>query len=178
MKRNLLRALAGVLALVMLMALAACSGSGSSSSQPSSSSESSAVSEDSSSSEDSSEASTDENGLIDGKYPSIQAFLEDPQISEQIDQMVDALADGDLNINVHADGDKLVYTFTFAEFPEGTDMDAIAESLETSMTEQASVFEDIAASMKEVVNEADPKVRVAYNAADGSEIYSKEFSAG
>lgn len=178
MKKNFLRVLAGVLALVMLMSLAACSGGDSGSSQSSSSSESSAASEDSSSSEASSEASTDENGLINGKYPSIQAFLDDPQISEQIDQMVDALAAGDLNIDVHADGDKLVYTFTFAEFPEGTDMAAIAESLETSMSDQASVFENIAASMKEVVNEADPKVLVAYNAADGSEIYSKEFSAG
>lgn len=183
MKKNLFRLLAGILAIAMMMALAACSG-GDSSGSSSSSSESSAVSEDSgssesgSSSEAGSEVSTDENGLVDGKYPSIQAFLDDPQISEQINQMVDSLAEGDLNIDVHADGDKLVYTFTFAEFPEGTDMAAISASLEENMDNQASVFENIATSMKEVVNEADPKVRVAYNAADGSEIYSREFTAG
>lgn len=174
MKKNLLRLLAVVLAAVMLLTLAACGGkddSGSADSSSQSSSESSAV-EDSSS-----EPSADENGLVDGKYPSIQAFLDDPQVSEQIDAMVDALAEGDLDIKVQAEGSKLVYVFTFAEFPDGTDLDAIAASLEENMAGQASVFENIATSIKEVVNEDDPKVVVTYNAADGTEIFSQEFSA-
>ena len=91
--------------------------------------------------------------------------------------MVDALAEGDMGIAVSANENKLVYTFTFAEFEEGTDTDAVAESLEKNMADQASVFENIANSIKEVVNVEDPKVVVAYNAADGTEIYSQEFSA-
>lgn len=182
MKKNFFRLLAGVLAIAMLLALAACGGKDGSSSEGSSSSQASGVESSSAGSEaqessgPSSEAG-DASGLVDGKYASIQAFLDDPQISEQINTMVDALAEGDMGIAVSANENKLVYTFTFAEFEEGTDTNAIAESLEKNMADQASVFENIANSIKEVVNVEDPKVVVAYNAADGTEIYSQEFSA-
>lgn len=185
MKKNLFRLLAGVLAIAMMLALAACGGQEGSSSEDGSSASSAVSSEASSSSgapessapEEGSEAGGETSGLVDGKYASIQAFLDDPQISEQINAMVDALAQGDMGIAVSANDDKLVYTFTFAEFEEGTDTEAIAASLEKNMADQASVFENIATSIKEVVDVADPKVVVAYNAADGTEIYSQEFSA-
>ena len=172
MKKNFVRLLAGVLAIAMLLALAACGGKDGSSSEGSSSSQASGVESSSAGSE-----AQESSGLVDGKYASIQAFLDDPQISEQINAMVDALAEGDMGIAVSANENKLVYTFTFAEFEEGTDTDAVAESLEKNMADQASVFENIANSIKEVVNVEDPKVVVAYNAADGTEIYSQEFSA-
>ena len=184
MKKNFFRLLAGVLAIAMLLALAACGGKDGSSSEGSSSSQASGVESSSAGSEDQESSGLEANseagdasGLVDGKYASIQAFLDDPQISEQINAMVDALAEGDMGIAVSANENKLVYTFTFAEFEEGTDTDAVAESLEKNMADQASVFENIANSIKEVVNVEDPKVVVAYNAADGTEIYSQEFSA-
>ena len=160
MKKNFFRLLAGVLAIAMLLALAACGGKDGSSSEGSSSSQASGVESSSAGSEaqessglEANSEAGDASGLVDGKYASIQAFLDDPQISEQINAMVDALAEGDMGIAVSANENKLVYTFTF------------------------SVFENIANSIKEVVNVEDPKVVVAYNAADGTEIYSQEFSA-
>ena len=121
MKKNFFRLLAGVLAIAMLLALAACGGKDGSSSEGSSSSQASGVESSSAGSEaqessglEANSEAGDASGLVDGKYASIQAFLDDPQISEQINAMVDALAEGDMGIAVSANENKLVYTFTFA----------------------------------------------------------------
>ncbi len=193
MKKNFIRLLAGTMALSMLLTLAACGGNNDSGSSQSSSSsqsseagapDSSVASEDNASSAadssagSSTDASAGDGAAVGEKYASIQAFLDDPEVKTQIDAMVDAMASsGNMNITVTAEGSKLIYTFTFPEFEEGTDMDAVATQLEDDMTQQAATFEGIAGELKAVVEEANPTVVVTYKAADGSDIYSKEFSA-
>lgn len=192
MKKNLSRLLAALLAIAMLLTLAACGGKdseGSSSeagSQVVSSTPKSSVStaegDRSTADNDSSDTAADGNSdtaLANGeKYADIQAFLDDPTVKSQIDSMVEAMASsGGMNITVTAEGSKLVYTFTFDEFPEGTDMDSIAAQLEEGMSDVSATFESIADQLKSVVDEDNPTVVVSYNAANGDVIYSKEFSA-
>lgn len=188
MKKNFIRLLAGTMAVVLALSLAACSGNDSSSAGGASSAGTSSVSsaadsssEASSGAEDSSSESQaeDTGSVAEGKFASIQEFLDDAAVKSQLDSMMEAMASEQMDIAVTADGDKLVYTFTFSEsaLPEGTDMDAIAATLEEGMNQQASTFETIAESMKEVVEVSDPKVVVVYAQHDGTEIYKQEFSA-
>lgn len=183
MKKNSIRLLAGTMAMILALSLTACGGKDSSSAGDASSAGTSSVvstAEDNSSEESSSEAGSDDAAsTAEGKFASIQEFLDDAAVKSQLDSMMEAMASEQMNIAVTADGDKLVYTFTFSEsaLPEGTDMDSIAATLEEGMNQQASTFETIAASMKEVVEVADPQVVVVYAQHDGTEIYKQEFSA-
>lgn len=181
MKKNLSRLLAALLAMAMLLTLTACGGKDSEggSSQASSQVVSSEPESSASTAEDGGSSTASDAALANGeKYADIQAFLDDPTVKSQIDSMVEAMASsGGMNITVTAEGSKLVYTFTFDEFPEGTDMDSIAAQLEEGMADVSATFETIAEQLKSVVDEANPTVVVSYNAANGDTIYSKEFSA-
>ena len=74
MKKNLVRILAGVMALVMVLSLAACGG------KP-------------------------EGGKnADGKYVSIQAFLEDPEVKPEIDAIIETLLSSDSGMSAAAKG--------------------------------------------------------------------------
>jgi len=83
--------------------------------------------------------------------------------------------DDSMSIDISGDGDKLIYTFTFAESLEDV------ESVKTAMIEQmngedfAGTFRDIAASLEEAIEVQNPSVVVTYLDADGSEIYSQEY---
>lgn len=190
MKKNVLRILAAVLALTMVFSLAACGGdekgSSSSSSETSSSSEISS-SETSSSSEDSSEESSSETSseapASDGSFATVKAFLEDPATKAQLDKSISGMLGDDDTMSVSLDGtdDTLIYNFTFSdEAMASTDEDALKTALADGLDEASFVttFENIAASIATVVDVDNVKVKVVYAKADGTELASKEYSAG
>ncbi len=194
MKKNLLRLLAGTMAVSMVLSLTACGGDdkSSSSSEPSSSvstassenssSQVESAPEESSSEASSSEASSSEasSAAANGKYASIQDFLDDPSVKSQLDSMIESLTAGDDSMAVKVEGqdNKLVYTFTFVgeEFSE-EEITTMHDALEAGMASQAATFEGIASSLSSAIEVSDPKVVVVYAAEDGTEIYSQEFDA-
>ena len=189
MKKNLLRLLVGTMAVSMVLSLTACGGDdkSSSSSEPSSSvstasSENSSSQVESAPEESSSEASSSEasSAAANGKYASIQDFLDDPSVKSQLDSMIESLTAGDDSMAVKVEGqdNKLVYTFTFVgeEFSE-EEITTMHDALEAAMASQAATFEGIASSLSSAIEVSDPKVVVVYAAEDGTEIYSQEFDA-
>lgn len=188
MKKNLLRLLAGTMAVAMVLSLAACGGddkkSSSSESGAGSSSQTSSVAEESSSedssAEDSSAESSEAAAPASGKFASIQEFLDDPTVKGQLDSMIESLTAGDdsMAVDVKGDGNKLVYTFTFVGEEFGEDeISVMSAALEEAMSNQRSTFENIASSLSQAIEVEDPKVVVTYATEDGTEIYSEEFSA-
>lgn len=179
MKKNLFRVMACVLAFALMLSLAACGGkANNSSTAPNSSAASSeaASSTPVSASEPESKAESSTAAPADGKYASIQEFLEDPQVSSQLETMMSALGD-DMDIDVSADGDRLVYTFKFSE--EIEDLEATKSAMEEQMNDDtfASTFKNIAGSLSEAIEVENPSVVVTYLAMDGTEIYSQEYFA-
>ena len=51
----------------------------------------------------------------------------------------------------------------------------VVSALESGMEQQSSVFEGIVDELQNEVQDAGVKVRIVYNNADGTEIYSCEF---
>lgn len=107
------------------------------------------------------------------KYASIQDFLDDPEVAEQLEGMIADLGD-DIKVALSADGDRLVYTFAFTM---GVDIEATRAALAKQMSDPsfASTFEGIAAALREVINVSNPSVVVSYWSRDGVEIYSQEY---
>lgn len=184
MKKTFLRLLAGTMAVAMVISLAACGGdSSSSNSEPTSSAsstEESSSSSEASTADESTPESSEAGTPASGKYASIQEFLDDPTVKDQLDAMIEQLTanDDSMAVKVEGDGDKLVYTFTFVgEEYTDEEITAMHDALEEAMSTQGGTFETIAGSLSEAIEVTDPKVVVVYEAENGTEIYSQEFSA-
>ncbi len=180
MKKSLFRLMACVLALAMVLSLAACSGDSKSSSSSKAESSAAASSEAASSkpaesSEASSEASsTAGTSLRTEKYASVEEFLADPAVEEQLESMMSSLGD-DMDIKLSGEGDKLIYTFTFNQ---EVDIEATRTAMEEQMNNEAfaSTFKGIAGTLSDAIEVTNPSVVVTYNAVDGTEIYSQEYT--
>lgn len=186
MKRN--RLLTALLSAVLLLAACAFTGCSTaavlpgSSSSESSASESSA-SESSASSEDSSDESSEESskessstGL--GLYSSVGDYLADPAVIAELDGTITAMEGSGMAVTVTADGNTLVYTYTYEtqlDIPDEDTLASFVDAMEEGLTEQASTFEGIAASLRTIISVDDIAVRLVYCNADGTELYSHTF---
>ena len=113
-----------------------------------------------------------------GLWSSVGEYLEDPSVVEQIDAEIAAAEGTGLAIAVYADGNTLVYDYTYAEqldLSDETTKPSMVDALKSGIEAQAAAYENIAAMLRSVISADDIKVRLTYNNADGSEIYSCEF---
>lgn len=113
-----------------------------------------------------------------GLWSSVGEYLEDPSVAEQIDTEIAAAEGTGLAIAVYADGNTLVYDYTYAEqlnLSDETARQSMVDALKSGTEAQAATYENIAAMLRSVISADDIKVRLTYNNADGSEIYSCEF---
>lgn len=113
-----------------------------------------------------------------GLWSSVGEYLEDPSVVEQIDAEIAAAEGTGLAIAVYADGNTLVYDYTYAEqldLSDETARQSMVDALKSGTEAQAATYENIAAMLRSVISADDIKVRLTYNNADGSEIYSCEF---
>lgn len=108
------------------------------------------------------------------KYKTMEDYVKSDTVQSQISTLREQYAESGMNIDIQAEGNKLIYVYTFAA---GTEYDGMEADLEAAVDTQASNFEGIATSLKTVVSAADPAVVVRYQTTDGTEIYSKEFTA-
>ncbi len=113
-----------------------------------------------------------------GRYATIQDFLESDVMQNQLQKLQNTLEESGLNLQITAEGNKLVYTYVFDSLGELGDagIDLMAGLLEDAMEEQRGTFEQLANSLKLAVDMDDPVVEVRYLAPDGTVIYSAEFN--
>ncbi len=124
-----------------------------------------------SSKEDSSEESEDESS---DKFESIEAYITEPTIKESLDAMIQSLEGSGMTLEIKADGNKLVYVYTYTEVVKSDD---IVAALEAGLEEQADGFITAAASIKDSVDVENPVVEIQYVDANGELICSREFQA-
>ena len=107
------------------------------------------------------------------KYASVEEFLADPAVKDQLETMMSSLGDG-MDITLTGEGDKLIYTFTFSE---EVDIEATKAAMEEQMNSDAfaTTFKGIAGTLPDAIDVTNPSVVVTYNAVDGTEIYSQEY---
>lgn len=166
-------------AAVMMASFASCApkapaSDNGSSSAPEASSSVAANEEDQSSSK-AEESSSDESGDTSlGTYETMEEYAASEEVQSQIAELKDTLADSGMEIAITGEGNKFIYTYTFAE---GIPTDGMADSLKSGLEGQASTFESLAGLLKITVKVDSPVVVVRYVASDGTEVYSQEFEA-
>ena len=112
------------------------------------------------------------------KPKDVEAYLQDETVAQQLDEQLSAMESSDYSVDVTAEGNTLIYTFAFGQqidLSDETVNSTVVSALESGMEQQSSVFEGIVDELQNEVQDAGVKVRIVYNNADGTEIYSCEF---
>lgn len=109
-----------------------------------------------------------------GKFATVQDYINNPVIRAIMDKAEEDAGLSETPLTITAEGNALIYTYTFEE---QIDAESAKPTLETALEQQASQFESVAAEVAEVVLAKDPKVVIRYVNPDGSEIYSRTFTA-
>lgn len=109
-----------------------------------------------------------------GKYGSVAEFVASDEMQEELEAIKSAVEGQGMRIDITGEGNKLIYTYTFTE---ALDLTGAAELLKEGLDSQSSTFENVASTLKTVVDVENPVVVVTYLDIDGNEIYSAEFSA-
>lgn len=108
------------------------------------------------------------------KYKSVEAYVNSDEVQEVLDTLEGQMSGTGMSIEITAEGDKMVYTYTYDNVAKA---DGMAESLESAMKAEDDTFQSTADEIKKVVKAKNPSVVIKYVDMNGEEIYSKEYVA-
>lgn len=184
MKKNLIRLTACAAAAACVLSFAACSSNGKTVSSAAAGSE--ALGLPASSAAESSQAASSSEAAVSseaadgktasGKYATVEDFVNSDSMQKQLESMKSSLSGEGMTIDVTGEGDKLIYTFTYTEDLGEDQIESVSAALESALEQMSGTFEGVASSLKAAVEVESPVVVVAYVAADGTELCSREFA--
>ncbi len=110
----------------------------------------------------------------DGKMNSINDFVNTTEFQDQIEDLKETLRDQGLDMEITAEGNKLIYTYRYLV---EVDTETVKETLETGLDAQEGTFKAIAQSIATAVNVESPVIVVRYLDQEGNLICEREFAA-
>ena len=108
------------------------------------------------------------------EFSSISDYLNSDQVKTQLDSVKKQVEGSGMKIDVTAEGDKMVYTYTYEKLEK---TDGMAEQLESALKQQDSRFQNTCEEIKKYVDVDTAYVVIKYVDSKGTEIYSKEYSS-
>lgn len=109
------------------------------------------------------------------KYKSVEAYVKSSEVQDVLKQTESAMGSG-VDVDITADGDKMVYTFKYNTI-ELADQPDLSAQLESAMGTQDSTFQEAADDMKKLVKADKPSVVIEYVDKNDEVIFSKEYVA-
>lgn len=106
----------------------------------------------------------------------LKNYIQSDAVKEQIDSMTSQF-ESMLDIDVKAEGEKLVFDFTYKTQLDDATLQTVKPSLETAFSSLASTFETLANQIKKEVGLAGATVVININNADGKSIVNFEYKA-
>lgn len=131
----------------------------------------------SSSEKSSSEKSSSDKGSSSSTgslYGSMAEYVNSDEVQSILDALKSQMTGSGMNIAITADGDKMIYTYTYDSIEK---QDGMAEQLESAMKTQESTFQSSANEIAKIVKADKPSVVISYVDCKGQIIYSREFTA-
>ena len=174
-KRRGLRMGAILAALVLTAGLAACGGESTSSQAPVSSAQSSEAASSEAASSEAEESSEAQAGT--GTFATVADYLADPAMKQQLDALAEALEGSGMTMTIEAEGNALVYDYTFSTEMDDATREAAAAALEDSLAQQADTFSSIAATLQQAVETDGVSVIVRYRDSNGDLLTEQSFPA-
>lgn len=126
--KKIIKLLTCMAMLTMVLSLAACGGDDDSSNNNSSKSDNS---------------SNDKTYM----YDSIEEYVNSEEFQSSLESLMSSLEDSGMKMDITGKDNKLIYTYTYTSITVDDDSkEAMAEALESGLTEQSSQFTSLAAS--------------------------------
>lgn len=177
MKNKIRKMLLLTCAVMLAFALTACGGSGndSNTADDAQTEDDSAAADDAAAEDDASADDTaEDDGTVNGKFASIQEFIDSDMMQEQLSSQMESLEGSGMSLELTAEDNKLIYNFKIDDPDLSAAMDVSV--LESSLDSQASTFESVAGVLPAAIDVENPVVVVRYLGSDGSELASREFA--
>ncbi len=97
------------------------------------------------------------------KTKAVEEYFESEAMQTMLDSQLSAMETSGMSIDVSAEGNNLIYEYTFDEGTlDESSLDLVKEALVSGLEQQASVFEGIAAEMNSTLGIEDCKVIIRY----------------
>lgn len=106
----------------------------------------------------------------------LKSYIESDTVQKQLDSMTSSF-ESMLDIDVKAEGEKLVFDFTYKTQLDDSTLDLMKSQLETSFNSLSSTFESLANQIKKEVGIENATVVININNADGKNIISLDYKA-
>ncbi|MGN0491219.1 DUF4854 domain-containing protein [Ruminococcus sp.] len=106
----------------------------------------------------------------------LKSYIESDTVQEQISSMTSSF-ESILDIDVKAEGEKLVFDFTYKTQIDDATLETVKTQLETAFDSLASTFENMANQIKKEVGIENAAVIININNADGKNIVNLEYKA-
>lgn len=109
-------------------------------------------------------------------YDSMEEFVNSEELQAQLEALKSSLVGTGMDVDIEADGSRLVYKYTYAEVEKSDEMVA---ALESGIESEKETFQSVVESLKDEVkvNVDELVVEVQYIDCNGEIIYSEEFTA-
>lgn len=106
----------------------------------------------------------------------LKSYIESDTVQKQLDSMTSSF-ESMLDIDVKAEGEKLVFDFTYKTQLDDSTLDLMKSQLETSFNSLSSTFESLANQIKKEVGIENATVVININNADGKNIINLDYKA-
>lgn len=106
----------------------------------------------------------------------LKSYIESDTVQEQISSMTSSF-ESMLDIDVKAEGEKVVFDFTYKTQIDEATLETVKSQLETAFDSLASTFESMANQIKKEVGIENATVVININNADGTNIVNLEYKA-
>ena len=106
----------------------------------------------------------------------LKSYIESDTVQEQISSMTSSF-ESMLDIDVKAEGEKVVFDFTYKTQIDDATLETVKSQLETAFDSLASTFESMANQIKKEVGIENAIVVININNADGTNIVNLEYKA-
>ena len=106
----------------------------------------------------------------------LKSYIESDTVQEQISSMTSSF-ESMLDIDVKAEGEKVVFDFTYKTQIDDATLETVKSQLETAFDSLASTFESMANQIKKEVGIENATVVININNADGTNIVNLEYKA-
>lgn len=104
----------------------------------------------------------------------LKSYIESDTVQEQISSMTSSF-ESMLDIDVKAEGEKVVFDFTYKTQIDDATLETVKSQLETAFDSLASTFESMANQIKKEVGIENATVVININNADGTNIVNLEY---
>ncbi len=106
----------------------------------------------------------------------LKSYIESDTVQKQLESMTSSF-ESMLDIDVKAEGEKLVFDFTYKTQLDDSTLDLMKSQLETSFNSLSSTFESLANQIKKEVGIENATVVININNADGKNIINLDYKA-